>query len=51
MRIEVDLAEPNALRGHLYQFIIRDISEGFFQRHLQRRGQAHGFIRPGGAYV
>ena len=36
-RIENTLAQTNVLRSHLNQLFIGDVSQGFFQRHIDRR--------------
>src|SRR6185312_6441990 len=49
--VEEFLAQPDRFRSHLDQFIILDIGERLFQRHLDRRRQAHRFVLRGGADV
>src|SRR5882672_5938023 len=49
--VEELLAQPDRLRGHLDQLVVLDIGQRLFQRHLDRRGQAHRLVLRGGADV
>src|SRR6267142_165556 len=49
--VEEFLAQPDRLRCHLDQFVVLDIGQRLFQRHLDRRGQAHRFVLRSGADV
>src|SRR5258708_1426366 len=49
--VEEFLAQPDRLRGHLDQFVVLAIGQRLFQRHLDRRRQAHRFVLRGGADV
>src|SRR6478735_3042302 len=39
--VEELLAQADRLRGHFDQLVVLDIGQRLFQRHLDRRGQAH----------
>jgi hypothetical protein len=49
--LEVALAQANALRRDFDQLVVGDEFNGFFQRQLDRRFQAHGFVRSRGAHI
>src|ERR1700727_1355906 len=49
--VEELLAQADRLRGYLDQFVVLDIGQRLFQRHLDRRRQAHRLNLRGGANV
>src|ERR1700729_3112505 len=49
--VEEFLAQPDRLRGHFDQFVVLDIGQRLFQRHPDRRRQAHRFVLRGGTDV
>src|SRR5690606_19955739 len=51
VRVEVALAQADALGGHFDQLVVLDVSDRLLQRHLARRGQANAFILAAGAEV
>jgi len=49
--IEEPFTKPDRFGGDFDQFVVVDIFEGLFQAEDGRRGQADGFVGPGGAHV
>src|SRR6187402_928107 len=51
VRIEIALAQPDALRGHLDQLVVLDVGDRLLERHPPRRGQADRVVLAGRAEV
>src|SRR3954452_25262439 len=50
-RVELDLAKPQLVRGHLDGFVGPDELERLVERELMVRHETHGVLRAGGAHV